>query len=457
MNIEIENWAKKNLTDNAIELMKESVTCYKIGAYRSAYLMSYLAFKQTIRERILMAPVYPECYNNRIEWDRNVLNLLRNDDKWEDFINEIVEANSDEDKLSNIFIYTNRKRCLNRYNYWRDIRNSCAHAKEEHINSATVEQFWNYIQDDLSELYVLGGKKYLMSELIDSYKYYISDNYKDISNLLIDISVVYKNALKEFFLSFLDELMVENRILINELNCKFWGEIIFSNDDSIKEAFVLSVYEKKETFLGFYKYHPTILKLILSTNSRFIQDYINPLLCKELCYNYTYKTCFWGILRDSLAIQPKSIDISCITNNYENFKMIEYLEEDEYGKALLNQYDIFKNFIFGAGNDLFNNDSSNHWDYYSYNSTHVDSYVIRCFDFVNWDMELIDRVNSSFEYLHKNVESRSNPASICNGNTRISAYKTIISNNIDKIQKTCDDNSVDLERYVNIKEVVSGN
>lgn len=67
MKIKIENWAENNLVDNAKILMKESVSCYKIGAYRSAYIMSYLAFKQTIRERIISASTYPEYYDNRIE------------------------------------------------------------------------------------------------------------------------------------------------------------------------------------------------------------------------------------------------------------------------------------------------------------------------------------------------------------------------------------------------------
>ncbi|MBZ0314691.1 hypothetical protein AB2T96_19690 [Clostridium butyricum] len=61
MNLKIEEWAYKNLTDSANELMKESILCYKLGAYRSAYLMSYLAFKQTIRERIMNAPSYPDA------------------------------------------------------------------------------------------------------------------------------------------------------------------------------------------------------------------------------------------------------------------------------------------------------------------------------------------------------------------------------------------------------------
>lgn len=86
--------------------MKESVSCYKIGAYRSAYIMSYLAFKQTIRERIIMSPIHTECYENSSEWDRNVVSSLKSDDKWEDTINNIIEANPKKEtgkKCASIF------------------------------------------------------------------------------------------------------------------------------------------------------------------------------------------------------------------------------------------------------------------------------------------------------------------------------------------------------------------
>src|SRR3712207_6479575 len=164
--------------------MEESILCYKIGAFRSAYLMFYLVFKQTIRERIMTAPAYPDCYNNDIEWDKNVLKLLRNDDKWEDTINEIVTTKKAGNKFKDIFSYRNREKTLNRYEYCKNIRNSCAHAKDEHIDSATVEQFWNYIQDDMSEFFVLGGERYSLDELSRRHKYYACDTHKDISNLL---------------------------------------------------------------------------------------------------------------------------------------------------------------------------------------------------------------------------------------------------------------------------------
>lgn len=453
MKLEIENWARNNLEEDALSLMEESVVCYKIGAYRSAYLMSYLAFKQTLKDRILRSPAHPECYANSIEWDRNVLKVLENGDKWENFINDIVEANTG--KLKDIFVYSNRENSLNKYNYWKNIRNSCAHAKDETITSATVEQFWNYLRDNLSEFYVLGGKKYLMSELIECYKYYISDNKKDIARLLLDIKIVYKQELNQFFLEFLNQLMAESRDIIDDVNYEFWGKIINCVEEAITDAFVSSICEKKEIFLDFYKYYPTLLNLIASIDSRFIQDYINPLLCKELRFNYAYKTYFWNILISSLEIQAQSIAINTITSNYENFILIEHIEVDGYQKAILNEHNVFKSFILGAGRDLFNNDSSDHWSYYAWGNIKNDIYVVKCFDYVKWDLELLSQINSSFGYLLDNVKSRSNIDSKANGMTRIDTYKSIISNCSDKIVKLCADHDISLADYSHINELIN--
>lgn len=70
MKIQIEDWAEKNLAPNAIELMTEAVMCYKVGAYRAAFLLSYLAFKTTIRERVLMA-VKPDTIDDKC-WEEQI-------------------------------------------------------------------------------------------------------------------------------------------------------------------------------------------------------------------------------------------------------------------------------------------------------------------------------------------------------------------------------------------------
>lgn len=434
--------------------MKESVSCYKIGAYRSAYIMSYLAFKQTIRERIITAPIYPECYENNIEWDKNVVSLLKNDDKWEDTINDIIEANPKKEigkKFASIFNFSNREKTLIRYTYWKNIRNSCTHAKDEYIDSATVGQFWNYIKDDLSKFYVLGGKTYLMNELIECYKYYDCDE-KDISHLLRGIKIIYKSELKEFFGRFLDRLIKLNRYLVNNSNIGFWKQIIFYDEDIIKEAFALSICEKQEIFLEFYKDFNIILDLTISSNIRFIQDYINPLLCEQLSDRYLYRKYFWKILCGSLIIQPKGIDIETITSNYDNFMLINDIDITDYEKCLLKKYKIFNKFILNSGKDMFQNDSNSQWNYYSFENSKEDSYIIKCFDYIEWDIEMIEKIEYGYKDLKNSIENRSNLYSRSNGNTRIGLYEQIIISNIDGIKKAC--KNIDLERYSNINEII---
>ena len=165
MRIQIEDWADKNLTNNAIELMTEAVMCYKVGASRAAFLLSYLAFKTTIRERVLEA-VKPDTIDDKC-WEEQIINPLDNDNKWEEKLNAIVAASKQDGKGEGaVFRFTNYERIKNRYEYWKNVRNSCAHAKGEHITSCTVEQFWNYMQDDISEFYVLGGRVYLFDRLM---------------------------------------------------------------------------------------------------------------------------------------------------------------------------------------------------------------------------------------------------------------------------------------------------
>lgn len=434
MKLKIEEWSEKNLTDNAKVLMGESILCYKVGAYRSAYLMSYLAFKQTIRERIMTAPAYPDCYSNNIEWDRCVLNLLRNDEKWEDTINEIVTTNKAGNKLKEIFVYRNREKTLNRYEYWKNTRNSCAHAKDEIIDSATVEHFWNYIQDDMSEYYVLGGEKYLLDELSRRHKYYACDTDKDISRLLNDIGIVYKNKLKEFFYSFLDGIKKEHRDIVNEVNCDFWKDIVFSKEDSIREAFALNVSKDEVMFLNFFKYYPDILQLIVNSNARFMQDSVNELLCNKLSSYYGYNEYLWKLLVCALKIQPTVLEIDKITGKYENLQLIENIQINQDDENILNQYCVFEKFITNAGRDFFINDATSQWQYYQYGNIKKDKYVIECFNHLEWDMEIIQKLEQEYEALVDNIDCRGNSDSRYNGKKRLKAYEEIVEINGDKIR-----------------------
>lgn len=222
--------------------------------------------------------------------------------------------------------------------------------------------------------------------------------------------------------------------MINSANLKFWGQIIFNKEDVIKEVFALSICEKQYIFLQFYNYFHDILKLTISCNKRFIQDYINPLLCKELSEKYLYKKYFWEILCGSLIEHSKSIDIN------------------EYEKCLLNKYKVFNRFILNSGKDMFRNDANSNWEYYSFGNEKDDSYIIKCFDYIEWDIEMIEEIESSYEELKISMEMRSSLASKSNGSSRIILYKEIIARGRERIKKIC--NNTDLEKYPNINKII---
>jgi len=92
-------------------IVKEVVSVIKLVRIGSAYVMSYLAFKQTIRENILNAKEKPDTISND-DWNNKVICVLKNDDHWEDCINNMINTTYDNTKncLGKVFKFSNRER-----------------------------------------------------------------------------------------------------------------------------------------------------------------------------------------------------------------------------------------------------------------------------------------------------------------------------------------------------------
>lgn len=90
MKLDIEKWNENssNLSESGKKLLEESVLCYKNGAYRSSYLMSYLSFMVTIKDRVINSKQCPERMVIEV-WEKTV-NDLNEDDKWEETVIELL-------------------------------------------------------------------------------------------------------------------------------------------------------------------------------------------------------------------------------------------------------------------------------------------------------------------------------------------------------------------------------
>lgn len=200
----IEKWAESNLSENGVALLNESIKCYKVGAYRSSFIMSYLAFKVTIKDRIINASKPDNI--TEICWNNEVISKLKQDSQWEEKVNCLIDQSvKNGSGLKGVFCFSNDETVKHRYAYWKSIRNSCAHARNEHITAATVEQFWNYMVDDSPEYYVLGGKAFLSKQITEIFKYFYSYTKEELYSLLNQVEQVFGSSTKDFFKGFFAE------------------------------------------------------------------------------------------------------------------------------------------------------------------------------------------------------------------------------------------------------------
>ncbi len=451
MRLEIENWAEVNLSENVIEIMREAVICYKVGAYRSAYLMSYLTFKQTIRQNVLNAKDKPDAISSD-DWDNKVICALKNDDQWEDCINNMINITPDNPKncLGKVFKFSNREKVKSKYDTWKYTRHSCAHWKTENINEATVVQFWNYMQDNLSEFYVNGGKQYLLNQLCDIYKYFVAEDVGQLDKLLKELNIIYNAETNVLFEEFFKAM--NNDFKVNDLNYEFWQRIVNSGYDKIRDGLInLINNEKYNLFFEFYKFFPQIFEFICELNNKYLQQKIIPIL--EGDYYFEYEECFWPILINILNRNNKIVDINKLSKSYNRLKLIKQidLKLKDYEIEKLKEYKLFNLFIENAGRDFFANDADSHYNYYRRNNK-SDDFIIKCFEYIEWDINIVKNIEYAISTLENSISMRDSSMSIRNGEIRKDSYLQIVHNNESKIKDTIAKECEDISDYENISK-----
>ncbi len=411
--------------------------------------MSYLAFKQTIRENILNAKEKPDKISD-VDWNDRVICVLKNDDEWEDCINNMISTAPDNTKncLGKVFKFSNREKVKSKYDTWKYTRHSCAHWKTENINEATVVQFWNYMQDNLSEFYVNGGKQYLLNQLCDTYKYFVPEDAVQLDKLLKELSIIYNKETNILFDEFFKTM--NNDFKVNDLNCKFWAKIINSSYDNIRDGLInLINNEKYDIFFKFYKFFPQIFEFIYRLNNKYVQQKISPIL--EGDYYFGYEECFWSILLRILDTNEKIIDINKLTKSYDRLKLVDQIDLKDYEIERLRKHKLFNLFIQNAGKDFFSNNSDSHYSYY-YISNKIDDSIIKCFDYIEWDIDMVKEIEYSIYTLEESINLRENFYSIENGRTRKQSYLTIVRSNESKIKDIITNEGKNISEFVNISK-----
>src|SRR5690625_3673250 len=223
MDLAVEKWLRnQNFDEESLKLFDESIICYKADAYRAGLLFSYLGTQSVIKSRIFEA----ECPDGVAEFFWNDINKdLLNDDKWETTVWLALTSKKHGEifKIGDAHLKTQLE-------YWRGIRNDCAHAKDNEIIAAHIESYWAFIRSNLPKLVVSGGKDSIINRIRRHFDPKYTPPKADPSPIIKDIVVgVKEEDLTEVFEELVE--LTKNHIdyifgITESFHADFWIKII---------------------------------------------------------------------------------------------------------------------------------------------------------------------------------------------------------------------------------------
>ncbi|PFW47054.1 hypothetical protein [Priestia megaterium] len=280
MQIHFERWVKEqDVSEDALALFGESIMCYRVGAYRASFLMSYLGFMKTLRDRLLKSPM-PSLIPHESVWQK-ARNDLKDDKKWEekvfDLTQESYKIQQENRSIGKIFLIN--MDLIEEMPYWRKKRNECAHAKDTIIGYSHVDTFWLFLESNLSKFVVNGGKE----ALLNKYTLYLDKRFTEpgteFKHLINEIPLVVKQEEIADFYKQIEDNYITLDDQKNKIGYKFWHEIAYSPNQILNNAFLDYIVSDNGVLIRFLEVFPDKL-LLLKINTQLIRHFWTELLFK---------------------------------------------------------------------------------------------------------------------------------------------------------------------------------
>jgi len=256
--IQFENWIENShFSVDAGHLLKNSVICYKAGAPTAALLMGYIGLLVSLKDR-MMRGNKPNLYPQPT-WETQ-LNLLQNEDKWEETIFSAVmqqeKINSAKVRVMDpVFVINDNLRAQIRY--WKDRRNDCAHHKDNEITLAHVETFWSFLQSNLQKITLEGGKATLINKLEKHYNTTYTPTGEDVLPLVKEIKgAVEKSEMYNFWT---EVIPVISDLYDYNNETEFLDTVLKLNDDELTESLIDFLKKDDHLLNAYINARPAIL------------------------------------------------------------------------------------------------------------------------------------------------------------------------------------------------------
>lgn len=186
------------LDDDVFGLFSDSYKCMKNDIDRPAYLLAYQGMMQYVRVTVLESPSKPTGFTDS-EWENGWLQPLRNDDKWDEVAFKCTQQQENV-AAGKAAVMNIRQEVREKFIFWRQLRNVCAHYKGYDLHKAHTLALYSYIEQYLLTLSVEGSQVSLNRQFDDYYNPLITSVHADITPLLNKIdSIIQDNEFDGFF------------------------------------------------------------------------------------------------------------------------------------------------------------------------------------------------------------------------------------------------------------------
>lgn len=200
--LDIEKWMydhDSSISEVSKALLEESILSYKVGAYRAAFIMSWLAFLNIVKDKLLSIDISSVDSSSGVNWDA-VRRSLKKEDEWDKTVYQLLVKGKntpfDISEKSRIEI----KR-------WKEFRNKCAHGKAGIVSYYHIESFWAFIKEFVDkDMRIVGEVEGFVKRAVTSYEAFGAQS-EEFRNSMVNIlknmshnSIGdFLNGLREYF------------------------------------------------------------------------------------------------------------------------------------------------------------------------------------------------------------------------------------------------------------------
>lgn len=210
------------------EMFKESEKCFKVEAYRAALLFAFSAFLKVLSRKIIEYGK-PDSVTEG-EWNDTCAKLT-SDDSLEEHVLKCIQSRDNKYFLIN-------QSLKDQITSWKNLRNACAHWKDELIDEYTVENFYSFI-------------------LFNQYKFSLKTSAENaVKELLsfLDSNVYQSDTTLEKKVKSLPYLLADNDIdnFCNLLMGSYYYRITDNIVEIINSIMIFSPEKYKESFIKYF-------------------------------------------------------------------------------------------------------------------------------------------------------------------------------------------------------------